>query len=44
MSKEGMKKGWLIMLADFELAGVISGHKGDIDIPEERVPLFRDFI
>lgn len=40
----GMKKGWLIMLADFELAGVISRHKGDINIPEERAPLFRDFI
>lgn len=40
----GMKKGWFTMLADFELAGVISRHKGNIDIPEERVPLFRDFI
>jgi hypothetical protein len=40
----GMKKGWLTMLADFELGGIVTRHKGDIEVPEERVPLLRSLI
>ena len=40
----GMVKGWLTMLADFELAGVITRHKGDIDVPEEVAPFLRNYL
>ncbi len=40
----GMVKGWLTMLADFELAGVIIRRKGDINIPEEIAPLLRNYL
>jgi hypothetical protein len=32
------------MLADFELAGVITRHKGDIDVPEEVAPFLRNYL
>jgi hypothetical protein len=40
----GMVKGWLTMLADFELAGVITRHKGSINVPEEIAPLLRNYL
>ena len=39
-----MKRGWMTMLVDFELAGVIKRHRGDISIPEELIPFIRRFI
>ena len=40
----GMKRGWMTMLVDFELASVIKRHRGDISIPEELIPFIRRFI
>lgn len=37
--KRGLKKGWLMILADLEIMGVIRRHKGDLGVPEELLPL-----
>jgi hypothetical protein len=40
----GMMRGWLTMLADFELAGVITWDNGNINIPEEIAPFLRNYV
>lgn len=37
--EHGLEKGWLTILADLERIRLIERHKGDIRIPEERIPL-----
>jgi hypothetical protein len=42
--ERGLDKGWLVILADLERAKLIERHKGDVWIPEERIPLIENIL
>jgi hypothetical protein len=42
--ERGLDKGWLVILADLERVKLIERHKGDVWIPEERIPLVENIL